>query len=223
MRITWAEIAKGVLGLAGVVVVGWAYWLSDAVVDVKTQVSAIDNKISGVDGRVTRISERLPTEIALYTRELYGREIRTAVISGKAQFKNGAWTKYVAVFDPDNGSIKTYPFPVASPSDNSWLSGLLWRVSSRDTSAIRFSVLEKYRAMYDVNVPSLPQFIDADNSVIVSGRVDEITAQVDAQYKQRAAMRPDPVKPETQQLYEGTATFQELAKALAVHETAFEP
>jgi hypothetical protein len=223
MSITWPEIAKGVISLAGVAVVGWAGWLSVTMVDVKTQVSGIDSKLVGVGERVARISERLPTEIALHTQELYGRRIKTAVISGKAQFQNGVWTRYVAVFDQENELIRTFPFPVSNPADDDWLHRLLWTVGSHDESSVRFSVLEKYRQLYNIEIPAVPEFVDADNSVITSKRFDEVLRKVDDQYQERLSVRQNVPKPSVKHLSQETITFQDLAKELIYHETAFKP
>jgi hypothetical protein len=154
---------------------------------------------------------------------LYNREIRTAVISGRPQFANGVWTRYVGVYDQENDLIKVYPFPVDSPSDVGWLRGLLWQVSSYDTEAVRFSVLEKFRESYNVDIAPVPEFVDADNSIITSKQVAEVMRRVEAQYHERAAMRPDPIKPVIQEFFQATKTLQELSEELLHHEASFKP
>ena len=224
MTIDWNEVAKGAVGLILAVAVGWASWLSIEVVNIKTsqaslheKFGSLDARITSVDARITRISNKLPTEIALHTQEFYARPLERAVITAKAFFESGQWTRRISIYDNEQKLLATFSIPVNSPTDHAWLRGLLWKVAAYDDQSIEISKLDRYRQRFDVNAPQTPEFIDMDHSLLSSKSFEEIRTEISNTILQRSSM---PRNPTITRISTTTESYADLTAELKKHANA---
>ncbi len=212
------------VGLVSVVGLAWLYWISSAVWELSTNhmptinssLSKMEEQLTDITGRIERISNRLPTEIARNSQETLEKQIQTAIIVGQPYQVEGIWTRDVMIVDGPNGAFKKVKMAVSAPEDQAPIDRLFGSLRIKAPgSELSFAAIETDAKKYGVELDPMPSFVDKSNSALLNLDFNDASAIVSNSVAARGIPKTVAISPP------GELTYKTLAKRLTENEGKF--
>lgn len=181
------SVASAILGTAILALVGWAGWLSTKVVNLSENSSSQGAVLIKIENRVDRISEKLPTELALITQDILHRKIKSAIVVGEPIERAGKLYRVIGLFDGIEGKLSLGQVPVSDREAAPMISEAVLIAKNMSESAATIKQVEHLIMKYQVVSKTMPEFVDKEISLLSDLRSSEIRHILEkkAHWKQR--------------------------------------